>query len=137
MFDPAVEEGLRYPLWVLAVLALGFSVLLLATTWRTIPRSVPAHFGITGRPDRWGGKWVLFLLLAVQAGMVASLFLGPGSRLLFAWCMALTSILMTYVIWGTIQVAKQRSDKLNPLILYGLVALLAIPPMLTGFLTGQ
>jgi hypothetical protein len=137
MFDPAVEEGLRYPLWVLAFLAIGFSLLVLATTWRSIPQSVPSHFGISGRPDRWNGRWVLFLLLAVQAGTMASLLLATGNDLLFAWCMAVTSILMSYVIWGTIQVAQQRAERLNPFVLYGLVALLVIPPMLKGVLTGK
>lgn len=137
MIDPKAAEALRYPLLVLGILSAVFSVLLLAITWQSIPKSVPTHFGLSGRPDNWGGKWIFFLLLAVQAGVLIPLMLVPDNDLMAAWCMSFVSVLLAYAVWGTIQVAQQQADRLNPVILYGLLGLVVIPPMLKGILTGK
>jgi hypothetical protein len=137
MLDPAVLDALRYPLIALALLANVFSALTLATTWQSVPASVPAHYGITGRPDRWSGRWVLFLLLAVQTGVNVTLWLQRGDDLFFAWCLALVSILMAYVIWATIRIAQKQAERLHPLALYGMVALIAAPPLLRSLVTGK
>lgn len=137
MIDAATADALQYPLLALALLANGFSVLLLVTTWQSIPASVPAHFGITGRPDRWGGRWILLVLVAVQAGMTLLLGLRLRGELLAAWCVALIAILMAYVLWSTIRIAQRKADRMQPMVLYGLIALLAAPPILYGLLTGK
>ncbi|MFI5273957.1 MAG: DUF1648 domain-containing protein [Ktedonobacterales bacterium] len=33
--------------------------------WSTLPATVPAHFGISGRPDAYGGKTTLLLMPAI------------------------------------------------------------------------
>ena len=47
--------------------------LLPAFTYRSLPSVIPRHFGITGKPDAWGGPNLLFILPVVSLVLYASL----------------------------------------------------------------
>ncbi len=129
MLDAAVLESLRYVCLALAALSNLFTVVLIATTWQSLPRSIPAHFGITGRPDRWGGRWHLLLVCAIQTVVNAAMFLASQDQPFVSYFQAMIGVLMAYSVWSTIRIAKGEATRLNPLILYGILALLVVPAM--------
>ncbi len=55
---------------VISVMALVMIVGVVAFHWGDLPDRIPRHFGITGKPDRWGGKGSLLIL--PFAALVAS-----------------------------------------------------------------
>ena len=133
MLDPAVVEALRYPLLALAVLANLLSALLIAVSWQSLPAEIPAHFGITGRPDRWGGRWNLFLLLGIQTALNIVMSFQGSEEPLLMWIQCMTSLLLAFVVWSTIRVARREADRINTLILFGLLALMIVPAMTRAF----
>ncbi len=48
--------------------ALGILTMLYVTikSWPLLPQTIPHHFGVSGRPDAWGGKWTLWLLPGIS-----------------------------------------------------------------------
>jgi hypothetical protein len=79
------ETGLsalvRSPLEVaLEIVALGgilCTVLALLQSWGNLPESIPIHFGITGQPDHWGSKSILWLLPTMGTCLYLVLTLSP------------------------------------------------------------
>src|SRR6266545_2980313 len=50
--------------WVLdvvAVLGLVGAWVVVAVSWGSLPDHVPQHFGLTGRPDAWGGRGAILI----------------------------------------------------------------------------
>ena len=56
----------EWPLWLL--LAAMFT--LAAVSWSAVPDRMPVHWGLSGEPDRWGGRFEGLLLLPVIAVVV-------------------------------------------------------------------
>ncbi len=61
----------------------SLSVLLSILTWwrafglyRSLPPRIPIHFNILGRPDGWGGRWMIFFLPALMSIMTSLWMLG-------------------------------------------------------------
>jgi hypothetical protein len=48
--------------------ALGMLTMLYVTikSWPLLPDNIPHHFGGSGKPDAWGGKWILWLLPGIS-----------------------------------------------------------------------
>ena len=42
------------------VLILGWSLAL--SVYPRLPERVPVHFGLRGEADRWGGRWMIFMI---------------------------------------------------------------------------
>src|SRR5262245_64693700 len=63
-------------------LILGWWIAL--SVYPRLPERVPVHFGFTGEADRWGGRWMIFLMPLVSA-VISALdywifeYLSPGS----------------------------------------------------------
>lgn len=36
-----------------------------------LPERIPVHFGLSGEPDGWGGRWMIFLMPVVASAIVA------------------------------------------------------------------
>jgi len=51
------------------VLILGWWIAL--SVYQRLPERVPVHFGLTGEADRWGGRWMIFLIPLVSTVIFA------------------------------------------------------------------
>jgi uncharacterized membrane protein len=58
-----IDARTEWPMWLL----LAALWVLAAVAWRSAPDSLPVHWGISGQPDRWGGKAEGLLLLPAVA----------------------------------------------------------------------
>ena len=107
-----------------AVLILGWWVAL--SVYPRLPEQIPVHFGVKGEPDRWGGRWMIFLLPMIGAAVLALNYwiyeyLSPGSprpippemkaplRLLSLEM----SVIFTYGAWRMSEVAFGRARGLG------------------------
>lgn len=50
---------------VLSLLGIVAGVILLWSAWPELPEKVPSHFNLSGQPDGWAGKSILYLFIAV------------------------------------------------------------------------
>jgi hypothetical protein len=66
---------LEIVLRVLVVAGIAVCALQLVLAWDALPARVPIHFGVTGRPDRYGSKSVLLILPAVAVALTLLLTL--------------------------------------------------------------
>lgn len=66
----------EWPLWLL----LGCMFALAALSWHAVPDRIPVHWGISGRPDRWGGRFEGLLLLPL-VGLLTYLVLLLAPRI--------------------------------------------------------
>jgi len=60
------RPGPSIALEVAAISGLVFHVLMLLSSWRLLPETIPVHFDFWGRADRFGDRSELFLLLALN-----------------------------------------------------------------------
>src|ERR1039458_410025 len=131
----------RAPIESIAALAAIVPLLIVLRAWDTLPEEIPVHFGITGRPDRWGGRWQAWILPVIALGMYAlfSFITGtwdwilgrqptfPRGMELMLFMKPMTGLMLGYVSLGMVRVARKEAERLNPWITYGLVALLIAP----------
>jgi hypothetical protein len=129
----------RAPLeWLL--LALAFApFLIVVRCWATLPSKIPAHFDFLGRPDRWGGRWQIWLYpvisLPLYALFGAKMRMLPwlGAQLadtrmitLLAPAELLAGTLIAYVCWMSVKVARREAAGLHRAFFNSLVALLVV-----------
>lgn len=129
---------LRLPIEIFAVGLAVMPSLLLLRAWSSLPEQMPVHFGSNGRPDRWGSGAQIWLI-----PFIALFIYGSFSHFGGAWKLILDSqaemprsvepllllrlpidLLMTYITWGTIRVARKQAQGLNTLVQVGLVLLI-------------
>lgn len=133
---------LRLPIEIAAACLAVTPALLLLRAWSSLPEEIPSHFGPSGRPDRWGARWQAWLL-----PLATIVVYGTFSLLSGAWSWLLDSqrelvpelelpvlmrlpieLLMTYMMWVVIRVARKEVDGLDLRIFYGLMLLWLTPP---------
>lgn len=54
---------------VISVVGLTGIIIMLFTSWPSMPDKIPNHFGPSGKVDSWGGKGILFLLPIIMIFM--------------------------------------------------------------------
>jgi hypothetical protein len=135
---------LRLPIEIVAACLAVAPALLLLRAWSSLPDEIPAHFGFSGRPDRWGGRWQAWIV-PVVALVIYVAFSGAGGT--WGWMLGRRSdlprgieplllirisvdLLMTYITWGTIRVARKEAEGLNTPVLLGLLLLTLAPAAL-------
>ena len=133
---------LRGPLEI-ASFGLALAPLLsVSLAYGSLPRHIPVHFGINGRPDRMGSRnraWILpLLVLAVYAfmshasGTWAWAFHGrtelPSGGEIPLLLKPVIGCLMSYANEMLIRIARKEADALNGWMLWGLMILLVAPP---------
>jgi len=120
---------------LIAVAALLTMFVALASSWSSLPERVPRHFGITGKPDAWGGTATLYALPAI--GVVLYILLTvvraiPGSANLpgidrktmtpaqsalaiemLGWLKAQMAVLFAYLEIMTIRIARGNAEGLH------------------------
>jgi hypothetical protein len=117
------------------VLILGWWVAL--SVYPRLPERVPVHFGLRGEADRWGGRWMIFLIPIVSTAIVALdywifEYVSPGSprpippemRTPLHLLLLELSVIFTYITWRMIEVAFGRARGLGGWFLP--VALIAV-----------
>jgi len=142
--------------WLLEVVALSAGILpllIVLRAWDTLPEQIPAHFGITGRPDRWGGRWqawllpgvslVVYVFLSVISGTWAWL-MGHGSPsmqgealALLLWIKLMEGLVFSYIVSMTVRIARQEAERLNGWVIVALIVLTGAPPTLLAILKGH
>lgn len=112
------------------------------THYARLPDEIPVHFGLTGRPDRWGPRRMIWLVPAVSAAMylmfaVVQRLPGPSlTKLLMHLLQIETLGLFVSISWSQIQVALGRATRLVPAF-WILFALVVVTVPLFALLTGK
>ncbi len=130
--------------WGAEAVSLGLllgTALLILRQWGELPARVPAHFDFRGMPDRWSGRWILWLMLGVMAvtyvGMSASggtpgLLEGraPASArqaVVLAWVKMNVLATLAYAMWSMVRVARGRMPRLNVRLIVVLACVMILP----------
>lgn len=136
--------------WVLVVVGIAVCIVQLALVWDALPASVPIHFGVTGRPDRYGSKSMLLFLPAVAVALTLLLTLVarfPQSfdypvrvtpenaprlyrqgRLLLAWLNVLVVWLCAAIEQQTVEIALGRAHTFsNGFVVLLIAAAIGVP----------
>jgi uncharacterized membrane protein len=106
------------------VLILGWSLAL--SVYPRLPERVPVHFGLRGEADRWGGRWMIFMIPLVSTAIVALdywifEYVSPGSprpippemRTPLHLLLLELSVIFTYITWRMSEVAFGRARGLG------------------------
>jgi hypothetical protein len=139
--DPAWVVSLR---WLLELVAfagvLGLAVYL-PLRWSRIPKEVPIHFGITGRPDRWGHPgWLVVLVFGGVMGygilsgvgdtlglLVAAAPRNQLDALMAAWTKAVMVPFFVFLLHQSVLIGQQRAERLSVFVMPLLVAAIFAP----------
>jgi uncharacterized membrane protein len=117
---------------MLMVLDSFCGVLLILSWWLALavyarlPDTIPVHFDLSGEPDAWGGKLMVFLLPAVQAILLAIQFvvfyvvagreskpMPEAMKLPLHLLMLELQALFTWLTWRTTETAFGRAQSLG------------------------
>jgi len=141
-FEPDKRPVLRIP-WsrleifieVCSLIGIIINIGVIIMFWPKLPLTVPSHFGLSGKPDSWNGKW--FVLISPIISLALYLFITVISRyphiFNYPWNiteenagvqykLARTAIIclktelvwiFTYIDWTIIQVAMNRARGLG------------------------
>ena len=137
----------RLPIEIAAACLAVLPALLLLRAWGSLPDEIPVHFGLTGRPDRWGGRWQAWVVPLVALIIYGAFSTACGS---WNWLLGKPSelprgiepmllmrvpleLLLTYITWGTIRVACKEAGKLSTPVLLGLLLLTVAPALALPF----
>jgi uncharacterized membrane protein len=106
------------------VLILGWWIALVV--YPRLPEQVPVHFGITGEADRWGGRWMIFLMPLISTAIFTLdywlfEYASPGSgkpippemKTLLHLLLLELSVMFTYITWRMSEVAFGRARGLG------------------------
>jgi uncharacterized membrane protein len=122
----------------------SLSVVVLILGWRLalsvyprLPERVPVHFGLTGEADRWGGRWMIFLIPLVSTVIFALDYwifeyasprspkpIPPEMRAPLHLLLLELSVIFAYITWRMSEVAFGRARGLGGRFLP--VALIAV-----------
>ena len=134
----------RLPIEIVAACLAVMPSLLLLRAWNSLPDEIPVHFGFSGRPDRWGGRWQAWIVPCVALAIYGAFSTAGGT---WGWMLGRRSelprgieplllirmfvdLLMTYITWGSIRVARKEAEGLNLVVLLGLLLLTLAPAAL-------
>jgi uncharacterized membrane protein len=130
--------GLAVWRWPLAIIALVLALapfLIVVSNYPTLPGRIPTHYGLSGRPDRWGARWQIWIYVVLAWGIYLALgratgllpwmnagAVAPRTILLIAPIDLLVLAMVAYVCRITVRVARGQAQGLNRTIFYTLLA---------------
>jgi uncharacterized membrane protein len=111
---------------LLDLISIGLIVTMFVVTslhYPYLPERVPIHFGITGRPDNWGPKWMIWLMpvlsLVLCGVLVGVTFAAAGPSGMKTW-LELLRVEMLALFWvitrDQIRVALGIQGRLSHLV---------------------
>jgi hypothetical protein len=138
---------LRLPIEIVAACLAVLPALLLLRAWSSLPEEMPVHFGISGRPDRWGGRWQAWVVPLVALVIYGAFSVATGA---WNWLLgrqtelphgieplllmrAPIELLLTYITWGTIRVARKEAEGLSMPVMWGLILITIAPAIALPF----
>jgi hypothetical protein len=143
----------RWPLEIIALIAAVLPMLIILRAWDTLPEEIPMHFGITGRPDRWGGRWqawilpfvslAVYVFLSVMSGTWGWLMgrVSPSMQgealALPLWIKLMEGLVFSYIVSMTVRIARHEAERLNGWVIGALIVLTGAPPGLMAILKGH
>jgi hypothetical protein len=137
----------RWSLELIALLSTGATFLAVARSWRALPARIPTSYGISGEPNRWGGRWLIWMYPSMTAALYVFLcavtdtapWPGAGgaltARALLAgcWVKALLCLALAYLCWATVRIARGAAERVNLYVFYAIVALILLPNLPAAF----
>jgi uncharacterized membrane protein len=134
---------------VIGIMAIFIMFLILNKYWLLLPDIIPTHFGISGKPDGWGGRESLFFLPVLGTFMYTGMwFLSKYphiynytvtiteenapfqylmGRKIINWLRTFVVVLFGYIEWGSIQAALGKSSGLGPWFIAAVILFLSGP----------
>jgi hypothetical protein len=139
---------------VLALAGVTGGVLLLAIVWTELPGEIPRHFGFTGEPTAWSGRWSavfpVAIALAIYVGLTLlnrapHIFNYPWPitqqnaaiqyrlmRSMVIWLKAVCVWMLVAIVWSQARVALGDAEGVSPFLIFGF--LIGIHMVLAVFL---
>ncbi|PID14680.1 hypothetical protein CSV63_11335 [Sporosarcina sp. P34] len=138
---PAIAKA--FDVLVIALFAAALVYLLLQ--WNQLPDRIPAHFGANGEVDRYGSKIELLLLSVIGIVMWVGLWIVEKYPYMFNYMNLrpdnveiqyrygvlfmnviknLSTLVVVFLLWQSVDIALARIDSLNAPILITLLVLL-------------
>jgi hypothetical protein len=126
---------------VAALTGVFAGLMLLGMIWADLPREIPRHFGLTGEPTAWTGRWSavvpVIIAVALYIGLtslarVPHVFNYPFpiternaaiqyrlGRSMVIWLKATCVWMMISVVWSQSRVALGDADGVSPVLIFG------------------
>lgn len=124
---------------VIAIGAIAATIGLIAFHWSRLPERIPHHFDLAGKPDAWGGRWLLVILPVISILLCISLTAVSRIPHRFNYLWAITpenaesqyrialsmlailkviiAIMFAYMTWITIRVSQESAPGLGLLFM--------------------
>jgi uncharacterized membrane protein len=80
------------------LLFLVLEVIFTGLSWSHIPDKVPSHFGPSGQPDSFGGKWNLIAVPIVQAVFFIALYVLSRFQHIFNYPVTVNEVVSRQVV---------------------------------------
>lgn len=125
----------------LALAGVVGGVLLLVFIWADLPSEIPRHFGFSGEPTAWSGRWSAILPIVVAVALYLGLTLlnrAPHvfnypwpitqrnaaiqyrlARSMVTWLKAICVLMMVSIVWSQTRVALGDADGISPFLIFG------------------
>jgi uncharacterized membrane protein len=133
---------------ITALVLLIIHIVFLIVSYQELPKIIPTHFGINGKPDDYGNKGTILILPIIAAVIFilftvltkyphihnypiniteknAKYFYSMSNRLLRFMNVIINSLFL-YITFGSIQIVKTKFTTLSPVILVGFIIIILL-----------
>ncbi|MGH7596447.1 MAG: DUF1648 domain-containing protein [bacterium] len=129
------KSSLEIGLETAAALGLLTMAFVMIKSWPLLPETIPHHFGVSGKPDAWGGKGILWLLPGISLMLYVGLTILRRYPHIYNYPWPITEqnaatqyhlartmigafkaeivLIFVYLQWQTIQVALGKAEGLG------------------------
>jgi hypothetical protein len=139
--DPDVVAMVRWCAEAVSLFLLLGTAFLLLRHWSGLPVRVPAHFDFRGLPDRWSGRWILWVLLGVMGALFVGMSVSADTLGLLegrapasarqavnlTWVKMNTLAMLAYAMWTMVRVARGTIARMNVRLIVMLAAIMILP----------
>lgn len=141
---PRLEIPRTFPDYVAEILSLTgvfAGLILLAVVWTDLPGQVPRHFGFSGEPTAWSGRWSVVFPIVLALGLYIGLTLIARyphifnypiaitpenatiqyrlARSLIIWLKVLSVWMFVVIVWSQVRVATEETEGISPFLIFG------------------